>query len=295
MTNKIMSNKNRNINRKTSIKSKQKGGQQVRTRFSPTNNFIETYIESINPFSNNANAGLSRRTGTGLTPKTSSPSPSQSPSPSPSFKQISPTTAKVLTITTLTSFFTFRNVLILFFILLILGINITYYLTRSAEIVEESGKGVIGYITGLIKWIIHQIQSLLNITTEGTKTGLDIAKGTTVGGLGLLEKVIDAPQHIVKEQQITPGSDDNGDGNGGNGNGDITGSFDARLEQTQKRTLEQKGYSEENKGFFTKTGYCYIGTDRGFRSCMYVGLNDKCKSGKIYNTMEICKHPSLRE
>jgi hypothetical protein len=44
-----------------------------------------------------------------------------------------------------------------------------------------------------------------------------------------------------------------------------------------------------------KAGYCYIGEDRGFRSCIKVEAGDKCMSGEVYNTNEICMNPTLRE
>jgi hypothetical protein len=44
-----------------------------------------------------------------------------------------------------------------------------------------------------------------------------------------------------------------------------------------------------------KSGYCYIGEDRGFRSCIRVGENDTCMSGDIFPTQAICINPSLRE
>lgn len=44
-----------------------------------------------------------------------------------------------------------------------------------------------------------------------------------------------------------------------------------------------------------KSGWCYIGTDRGFRSCVKVGEDDKCMSGKIFSTEAICKNPKLRK
>ena len=45
----------------------------------------------------------------------------------------------------------------------------------------------------------------------------------------------------------------------------------------------------------TKSGYCYIGEDRGFRSCIRVGPNDKCISNDIYPTKAICINPKLRQ
>ena len=32
-----------------------------------------------------------------------------------------------------------------------------------------------------------------------------------------------------------------------------------------------------------KAGWCYIGEDRGFRSCLQINQGDKCMSGDIYS------------
>ena len=44
----------------------------------------------------------------------------------------------------------------------------------------------------------------------------------------------------------------------------------------------------------SKSGWCFIGEDRGFRSCIQVGDNDKCMSGDIFPSQEICVNPKLR-
>lgn len=44
----------------------------------------------------------------------------------------------------------------------------------------------------------------------------------------------------------------------------------------------------------SKSGWCYIGEDRGFRSCINVGENDTCMSGDIFPTSDICVNPNLR-
>ena len=42
-------------------------------------------------------------------------------------------------------------------------------------------------------------------------------------------------------------------------------------------------------------GFCYIGTDRGFRSCIRVHNEDQCMSGQIFPTRSICINPKLRQ
>ena len=43
-----------------------------------------------------------------------------------------------------------------------------------------------------------------------------------------------------------------------------------------------------------KAGFCYIGEDRGNRSCIEVGENDQCMSGDIFPSRDICVNPNLR-
>jgi hypothetical protein len=45
----------------------------------------------------------------------------------------------------------------------------------------------------------------------------------------------------------------------------------------------------------SKSGFCYIGEDRGFRSCIEVGEGEVCMSGDIFPTEAICINPNLRE
>ena len=43
-----------------------------------------------------------------------------------------------------------------------------------------------------------------------------------------------------------------------------------------------------------KSEYCYIGEDRGFRSCIAVSNKNQCMSGDIFPTKAICINPNLR-
>jgi hypothetical protein len=69
---------------------------------------------------------------------------------------------------------------------------------------------------------------------------------------------------------------------------------------TAKASQAQNGdYEADNSGSTiqsgnSKSGWCYIGEDRGFRSCMEIGENDKCMSGDIFPSKDICVNPNLR-
>ena len=43
-----------------------------------------------------------------------------------------------------------------------------------------------------------------------------------------------------------------------------------------------------------KSGYCYVGKDRGHRSCVKIDENNTCMSGDIFPSQEICVNPNLR-
>ena len=58
---------------------------------------------------------------------------------------------------------------------------------------------------------------------------------------------------------------------------------------------DDSGSSMQQSKGSSKSGWCFVGEDRGFRSCVNVGMNDECMSGEIFSTKELCVNPSLRE
>ena len=52
--------------------------------------------------------------------------------------------------------------------------------------------------------------------------------------------------------------------------------------------------SPSGSGGATKGGWCYIGTYSGYRSCSEVGSAEKCMSGDIFPTQDVCVNPNMR-
>tara|TARA_Y100000389_G_scaffold204745_1_gene259348 strand:- start:697 stop:1359 length:663 start_codon:yes stop_codon:yes gene_type:complete len=120
-------------------------------------------------------------------------------------------------------------------------------------------------------------------TAEGAKLGVDIVAGTIDNATTLLEKSVG-----VKGVQFNR--------------------IDDKKTTTQtainSAIKKQESYDPEpdNAGSITqqsrslpKSGYCYIGEDRGIRSCVKVNHSDTCMSGDIFPSKDICVNPSLRE
>ena len=61
-----------------------------------------------------------------------------------------------------------------------------------------------------------------------------------------------------------------------------------------KKNQQKPAADDPNKIPGPKSGYCYVGEDRGFRSCIEVGESTKCMSGEIFPTREVCVNPRLR-
>ena len=51
---------------------------------------------------------------------------------------------------------------------------------------------------------------------------------------------------------------------------------------------------QRGKGSVGKGGFCYIGEDRGVRSCSKVTNAANCESGQMFSSMAACQNPNLR-
>lgn len=151
--------------------------------------------------------------------------------------------------------------------------------------------GVIGNITEQVTEIIRPLASYFGynlgetikttVTTSasGTKGIIDASTGTIVGGVDVLEKGLN-----YKNRQNRNKMD----------NSFLDQSVPNITKPEEIPEPDESG-SRTQKKFNKKSGYCYIGEDRGFRNCIEVGENDVCMSGDIFPSQEICINPNLRE
>lgn len=205
--------------------------------------------------------------------------------------------------------------LIILLILTLIGINVFGYVAIIVDYLEsifgEPFRNLmftIGYYSGDL------IKQTVETSAEGTKFAADIIKDVTVNSVDEIgtqtvhaintakniDKQIDA--ELIEQRKklpTTPTPDDvpylDRD--------DLMMSFDkvkqkqfADNEATKHYVEDDAGSTIQNGGSTSgKQGWCYIGEDRGFRSCMEVGANQECMSGDIFPSKQICVNPSLRE
>ncbi len=74
---------------------------------------------------------------------------------------------------------------------------------------------------------------------------------------------------------------------------EVKETVDANIEKTKERVLNDH-LEEREAEALEESGFCYIGTDRGIRSCIRVNPGDRCMSGQIFPRSDICVNPTLR-
>ena len=170
------------------------------------------------------------------------------------------------------------KIFIVLFILAFLGFNVFNYLGKATSDITEIFRPLIkffGITTG------ETIKEITDTTATGMKGTIDVASGTIDTTIDMLEKGIDGNRKINKLEK------DNLD------NLDITNDTDnIHLNYPEP---DKAGSRTQNYKASGKSGFCYIGEDRGFRSCIKIGKNDKCISGDIFPTKDLCINPNLRE
>ena len=162
---------------------------------------------------------------------------------------------------------------IIILILIFLGFNIFTYLGKITEWILDLVRPILAFFG---YGLAETTKQVVNVSATGTKGLVDVAAGTMTGGIDLLEKGL---SHKKKRGKSDMKALDNS----------------IRNQQSSEPMPDDAGSKTQASKAKGKAGYCYIGEDRGFRSCIQVGEADMCMSGNIFPTQDICINPSLRD
>jgi hypothetical protein len=182
----------------------------------------------------------------------------------------------------ISSYFFSYNLIIFFIIILLLlsfiGYNIFIFLYYGIEGFTEDFKKYVIYILNLIGYT--ELSQTSNNNNENQQLN-NINVNTVQGGI---ERSTNENQKINEENEPNYLEDKQINTNLKNKDKIIANKNNDYEADDTMSNIQSKG----------KSGYCYIGEDRGFNSCVYVGPNDTCLSGDIFPTMDICVNPKLR-
>ena len=195
--------------------------------------------------------------------------------------------------------FDWRIWLFLIFILAVLGFNVFKYLDKGTQTISDIFTPYTQYFGGVLgNTAINTTKQVVNVSATGAKTGVDIAAGTVTTGLDIVQQT--ASNIKGKESSNSTQYNDNpnqfkDDSLNNSLNHSLNNPTRVQSPDDTPTYTGDDSYSTIQKNKASgKSGFCYIGEDRGFRSCVSVGQNDTCMSGDIYPSMEVCVNPTLR-
>jgi hypothetical protein len=176
--------------------------------------------------------------------------------------------------------------LLIILILAFLGLNIFVYLAQGTQTITNIFEPLIKTIFGTAASITGQA---VDVSAEGAKAVVAGTAGALESGLTAIQDITPnkAPSSVGGQPVEQPKSD-------------VVQQYTLNKvlnsAQTQQNQQDYQAHEASSSlGDTTgKAGWCYVGEDRGFRSCAQVGANDTCMSGEIFPSHEICMNPSLR-
>jgi hypothetical protein len=180
--------------------------------------------------------------------------------------------------------------LIIIVILLFLGFNIFSYLAKGTE---EVG----GFFEPIIKQFYNTISGVTGQAVDVSAEGAKQVVGGTAGAINAsLESVQQATpnkasssvkgqsvQNTLQQPDVLANNVLNKALNTSN-----------NQKQGQNNNDYQPNDASSTINSSGKPGWCYVGEDKGYRTCAQVGANDECMSGDIFPSQELCMNPNLR-
>jgi len=173
---------------------------------------------------------------------------------------------------------------IIILILAFLGFNIFAYLAKGTQSVADIFAPLMEKIFGASVAVTGQA---VDVSAEGAKAVVGTTADVVQGGLTAVQNITPNPAGApssIKAQPVNQKQDDVMQ----------QSTLNRALNTAQNQQSPQQDYEAHDASSSLKSGWCFIGEDRGFRSCAQVGVNDTCMSGEIFPNNEICMNPNLR-
>jgi hypothetical protein len=168
---------------------------------------------------------------------------------------------------------------IIVLILAFMGFNIFVYLAKGSQSIADFLGSLIQKIFGITLSLTGQT---VNVSAEGAKAVVSGTATTVDTGLSAVQDV--ASPSTIKSQPVQTNPDTSS-------NDTLHTALNKSQEQNMDYQAQQASSSVHSAG---KSGWCFIGDDRGNRSCAMVNEDDKCMSGDIFPSQELCINPNLR-
>lgn len=188
-------------------------------------------------------------------------------------------------------------------LLALIGFNVFTYLDDITEWFSETFGAPFRQVARFLGYAaLDTAQTTVDVSAKGTKSAVDIAAGAATSGIDVLQQTIDQKQGQPEQDQDQDQDQNNQDQSQQRQKPRTKFAYQMSSSDGLQKALSHAKKQPPQPDDATsrtqrtgKSGYCYIGEDRGFRSCIKVGEEDTCMSGDIFPTHAICINPRLRK
>lgn len=168
-----------------------------------------------------------------------------------------------------------------------LGFNIFVYLAKGTQGLVDLFSPIlqtIGYNTAV------STKKIVNVSAKGVqKASGSIADSTSSG------PTPNPNTPANNSPTTTTGQDYTGDNDVERLDNSLNKALNSASKMvTSPYTADESSRATQSSKMANKSGWCYIGEEKGFRSCISVGAADTCMSGDIFPTHDVCVNPNLR-
>lgn len=183
----------------------------------------------------------------------------------------------------------FTTWLLIILILAFLGFNIFVYLAKGTESIRSIFAPLFEKIFGTALLVTGET---VDVAAEGAKTVVTGTANALNTGLTAVQDITpNSAKSSIKSQPVEETSATSQNVSANNSLNKALNSSQPPSQDTNDYEAHEASSSVHSAG---KAGWCFIGEDRGFRSCAQVGVNDQCMSGDIFPSQELCINPNLR-
>ena len=166
-----------------------------------------------------------------------------------------------------------------------LGFNIFSYLAAGTQDVTNVFAPFIQKLFGIT---IGTASQVVDVAAEGAKA---VTESTATG----IETGLSAVQDVTPNKSKSSVSSTQYEDNEDNEYEEAKHSLKRFLKKNRRNDDDYEPNEASSSVHTGKAGWCFIGEDRGYRTCSKVTENDKCMSGDIFPSQDLCIHPNLRK
>ena len=177
--------------------------------------------------------------------------------------------------------------ILIILILAFLGFNVFVYLAKGTQSIAN----LLGSFGSLFATTTGQI---VNVSAEGAKNVISSGANVANTGLSAVQDVVEPTTSSSLKTQPIKNVFPQPDITSNNTLNKALNTANVNLQSKNMNDYDADDSTSTIQSGIQKSGWCYIGEDRGFRTCAEVGPNDKCMSGDIFPSQEICINPNLR-